>query len=107
MKDETQEPTPTYPVGVWITSADKTNLLYARTQDFKSTVDDRFPTIKVDTTQVFQTVDGFGYTLTGGSAKLLRNIAPAERNAFRLFTKLRECKSSYCLHANFCRRISE
>ncbi len=81
MKDETQEPTPTYPVGVWITSADKTNLLYARTQDFKSTVDDRFPIIKVDTTQVFQTVDGFGYTLTGGSAKLLRNIAPAERNA--------------------------
>src|SRR6187455_1353590 len=29
------------------------------------------PTIVVDTTQRFQTMDGFGYTLTGGSAYLL------------------------------------
>jgi glucosylceramidase len=33
-------------------------------------------TIEVDTTQTFQTIDGFGYTLTGGSASLL-NALPA------------------------------
>jgi glucosylceramidase len=33
-------------------------------------------TIEVDTTQAFQTIDGFGYTLTGGSASLL-NALPA------------------------------
>ncbi len=33
-------------------------------------------TIEVDTTQTFQSIDGFGYTLTGGSASLL-NALPA------------------------------
>ncbi len=31
-------------------------------------------TIEVDTTQVFQTMDGFGYCLTGGSATLLQSL---------------------------------
>jgi glucosylceramidase len=31
-------------------------------------------TIDVDTTQTFQTIDGFGYTLTGGSATLLNSL---------------------------------
>ncbi len=34
-------------------------------------------TITVDTTQTFQTIDGFGYTLTGGSADLI-NTLPAQ-----------------------------
>lgn len=31
-------------------------------------------TIEVDTTQTFQSIDGFGYTLTGGSASLLNSL---------------------------------
>jgi glucosylceramidase len=34
-------------------------------------------TIEVDTTQTFQSIDGFGYTLTGGSASLLNSLPPA------------------------------
>ena len=34
-------------------------------------------TIEVDTTQTFQTIDGFGYTLTGGSASLLNSLPAA------------------------------
>lgn len=34
-------------------------------------------TIEVDTSQVFQTMDGFGYCLTGGSATLLQSLPPA------------------------------
>lgn len=70
-----------YPVGVWTTSADGQNLLYPKTIPFAKAKDDRFPVISVDTTQMFQTVDGFGYTLTGGSAFLIRKIASTERTA--------------------------
>jgi glucosylceramidase len=34
-------------------------------------------TIEVDTTQTFQSIDGFGYTLTGGSASLLNSLPAA------------------------------
>lgn len=39
------------------------------------------PTIEVDATQRYQTMDGFGYTLTGGSAMLLHQMDPAARAA--------------------------
>jgi len=39
------------------------------------------PTIKVDTNQQYQQVDGFGFTLTGGSAKLLWGMTAESRDA--------------------------
>lgn len=68
-----------YPVNLWITSSDQTNLLYNRTLPFSAGEDNRFPTISVDTAQIFQEIDGFGYTLTGGSAELIHQLAPAAR----------------------------
>lgn len=45
---------------------------------------DRLPVIEVDATQVYQTMDGFGYTLTGGSAgHLLAMSAPARDRLLR------------------------
>ena len=38
------------------------------------------PYIDVDTTTVMQTVDGFGYTLTGGSAYLINKMVAVERS---------------------------
>lgn len=38
-------------------------------------------TIEVDTTQLFQSIDGFGYTLTGGSASLLYSLPAATQDA--------------------------
>jgi glucosylceramidase len=35
----------------------------------------------VDSTQTFQTIDGFGYTLTGGSAYLINQLGSAEKNS--------------------------
>ncbi|WP_461490946.1 glycoside hydrolase family 30 protein [Pontibacter sp. HJ8] len=43
--------------------------------------ENQHPTIELDTTQTFQTIDGFGYTLTGGSAMLLNKMSPAARTA--------------------------
>jgi glucosylceramidase len=37
------------------------------------------PFIDVDSTQTFQTVDGFGYTLTGGSAFVINRLTAAEK----------------------------
>jgi glucosylceramidase len=38
-------------------------------------------TIEVDSTQAYQSIDGFGYTLTGGSATLIHSLSPAVRSA--------------------------
>src|SRR6185437_8490106 len=35
----------------------------------------------VDTTQTYQTIDGFGYALTGGSAQLIYSLPTAQRQA--------------------------
>jgi glucosylceramidase len=37
------------------------------------------PTINIDTTRTYQSIDGFGYTLTGGSATLLYQLPTAAR----------------------------
>jgi glucosylceramidase len=39
------------------------------------------PNIDIDSTQKFQTVDGFGYTLTGGSAVLFNQLSAADKAA--------------------------
>jgi glucosylceramidase len=38
-----------------------------------------YPTIVVDTTETYQTVDGFGFALTGGSAWLINHLASPQR----------------------------
>mgnify|MGYP000984664131 CR=1 FL=1 len=74
-------PTPILPIQVWTTTGSAVNLLYAKTIDFAAGKDDRFPVISIDSTQTFQSIDGFGYTLTGGSAMLLHAMGQAERAA--------------------------
>jgi glucosylceramidase len=39
------------------------------------------PTIEIDRKKTYQTIDGFGYTLTGGSARHLVRMDPASRSA--------------------------
>lgn len=64
-----------------MTSSDQAHLLASSTIGFAKAKDDRLPVIQIDTAQGFQTVDGFGYTLTGGSAFLLHGMGKAERAA--------------------------
>ncbi len=58
---------------VWITYANGAQLLskQAQTIPFNSIAQSNVPLITVDTTQSYQQIDGFGYTLTGGSAQLI------------------------------------
>ena len=67
-------------VAVWLTTPDKGALLYNQPTGLNfSTATSSDPTIAVDTTQTYQTMDGFGFTLTGGSAYVLSQMAAADR----------------------------
>ncbi|MBC6698181.1 glycoside hydrolase family 30 protein [Hymenobacter puniceus] len=67
-------------VALWLTTTDQTALFQKSTLalNFLTPVGQN-PTIVVDTTQTFQGIDGFGYTLTGGSAQLLNQLPAAAR----------------------------
>jgi glucosylceramidase len=75
------QPTPSASVQIWTTSADQTALLQLKTTDFAKTKDEKAPVITIDANQKFQTVDGFGYTLTSGSTTLINKLGKAEKAA--------------------------
>lgn len=64
-------------VGFWLTKGDQSQLLSKQNiaLNFSETTNAN-PTIEVDQSTTFQEIDGFGYTLTGGSASLI-NALPA------------------------------
>lgn len=69
-------------VSMWLTKADQSALLQKQDDVLKfSTVRNSNPTIEVDASKKFQTIDGFGYTLTGGSAGLINALDPAAKKA--------------------------
>lgn len=69
-------------VEFWLTTADKSSLLQRKNDlTFEDAATGR-PIIEIDTTQKFQTMDGFGYALTGGSAfHINQNLTPEKRSA--------------------------
>lgn len=68
-------------VEFWLTKSDKSVLFQKQSQSliFSNNINSS-QTITVDTTQVFQGIDGFGYTLTGGSATLINSLNPAKQD---------------------------
>jgi glucosylceramidase len=75
-------PTPTNPdVAFWVTKSDQSILLQQQANVLSlGTPSSSTQTITLDSTQVFQTVDGFGYTLTGGSASLINALNTTEKS---------------------------
>lgn len=72
-------PDPAKDVEVWLTSDDRSHLIANRGfLDFESN-SNGFPAIIVDTTRKFQTIDGFGYTFTSGSATLINSLSSATK----------------------------
>lgn len=75
-------PPPAMPsaVALWVTGGDQYNLFKKQNVTLNwSTQANGNVTITVDSSQRFQSVDGFGFTLTGGSADLLNGMIPAAR----------------------------
>lgn len=67
----------------WVTTGDKTSLFSKSTTTlaFSDSNESSVPVIQIDSTQQFQSIDGFGYALTGGSADLIREkLSEAQQN---------------------------
>ncbi|MET4105104.1 glycoside hydrolase family 30 beta sandwich domain-containing protein [Hymenobacter sp. UYP22] len=69
-------------VALWVTTTDPSTRFYKSTIPLNFVAGNGQNTaITVDTTQTYQSIDGFGYTLTGGSAQLLHQMGAPERAA--------------------------
>lgn len=83
----TPPPAPGAPLAYWMTKGDRSAQMERQSPDLTfGDVTNVFPNIEVDSTQAFQTMDGFGYTLTGGSAFLINRLDASTRN--NLLTEL-------------------
>ena len=69
-------------VQFWNTTSDKTVLFQRQNVALNfSNQAQGYVTITVDTTQTYQSIDGFGYALTGGSATLINSLDDAAKTA--------------------------
>jgi glucosylceramidase len=86
-KKTVEDPPPPPPpvtngITAWITRGDQSVLLQKQANQLGfSVASNTNTTIEVDSTQTFQTIDGFGYTLTGGSAYLINRLPVAQKSS--------------------------
>src|SRR5258708_1876744 len=67
---------------LWLTTPDRAALVALQTNSLPfSSEAGQLPVLTVDDVQHFQTMDGFGFALTGGSAQLLMRMGAAQRAA--------------------------
>ncbi len=85
-KEKTGPVTPPDPplsneVDYWLTRGDKISLLEKQNTVLGfAEVANGFTNIMVDSAVTYQTIDGFGFTLTGGSAQLINSMGATEKN---------------------------
>jgi len=80
---------PAQKVATWLTTPDGSSLFAQQPTNLRFTTGAASaPIIDIDDKQTFQSIDGFGYALTGGSAELLMRMTPEKRAALlhELFT---------------------
>lgn len=65
----------------WLTKGDGSVKLQLQNQSKFISHSDDFQSIEIDAAQKFQYVDGFGYTLTGGSVEVINRLSPSKRKA--------------------------
>ncbi len=66
----------------WMTTGDQTKLLQQQSNvSFGANSGSSASTITVNTGTTYQTMDGFGYTLTQGSAEVISGLAATQQNA--------------------------
>jgi glucosylceramidase len=68
-------------VSVWMTTADQSKLLQQQPNvNFAADAGTNATTVTVDENTTYQGIDGFGFTLTGGSASLLNGLGGNQAN---------------------------
>lgn len=69
-------------VAMWLTKGDQSALFQKQNISLLfSSASNTNTTITVDTTQVYQSIDGFGFALTGGSASLINSLPATQQDA--------------------------
>jgi glucosylceramidase len=69
-------------VSMWLTTPDRQSLLQKQNIGLLfNTATNSNTTINVDTTTQYQSIDGFGFALTGGSATLINGLPAAQQDA--------------------------
>lgn len=69
-------------ITAWITNGDKSALLQKQPDLLAfASVANTNPVVDIDSTITYQTIDGFGYTLTGGSAFLINRLPSSQKTA--------------------------
>lgn len=68
-------------VQIWLTKGDESVRLQQQTPISFVNNSNNFQNIDIDDTQKFQYIDGFGYTLTGGSVEVINRLSPSKRKA--------------------------
>ncbi|WP_194768852.1 Ig-like domain-containing protein, partial [Tamlana sp. I1] len=72
----------TSPVSVYLTKGDQSALLEQQADaNFSTTFIDNNTVVSIDDTQTYQSVVGFGWTLTQGSAKAIRSMNQTDQDA--------------------------
>lgn len=75
----TEEPLSPITLENWVTRGDQTALLEKQGNLVSGTVGNGIPVIEVDSASKFQTMDGFGFALTGSSAYVINKLPAAEK----------------------------
>ena len=69
-------------IDVWITKADETIKLQKQTSILAfTTASNSFQNIEIDPSKTYQNIDGFGYTLTGGSVEVINQLSVSKKEA--------------------------
>ncbi|MDB4922835.1 glycoside hydrolase family 30 beta sandwich domain-containing protein [Mucilaginibacter sp.] len=66
-------------VQFWLTDPSDSTLFKQKASVEFGTVTNQSPTIKINSSQAYQSIDGFGYALTGGSAMLINKMSTGGR----------------------------
>jgi len=85
-KSKSPDPNPPAPatndITVWLTKGDKSALLQKQSNFLSfTTATNTNPTVEVDSSIAYQSIDGFGYSLTGGSAYLINHLPAAQKTS--------------------------
>jgi glucosylceramidase len=69
-------------VDFWLTKSDESVKLQKQQGILAfGTSINQYPSIEVDENSAYQTIDGFGYTLTGGSAEVINSLVSSQKQA--------------------------
>jgi glucosylceramidase len=82
MPNTTTSNLPTNEIQVWLTSTDQSQLLTQQTECIRLIDGDTDqPTIHIDEQITYQTIEGFGFSLTGGSAMLISRLPEEKKHS--------------------------